>query len=227
MLSIRPRKGLFPRNSVCTSIEPLAVTRGGPLPLGDIAPRSSRLESFYLQSGRESSGGFSARPDIYRSYRDNAPRIARQQIATGNVDMVQVLADYYAEVPGSVWSLQCPAHRMRRSPAHWRYAARPEPQRPRVIARRASVERSRWFTGGRSRWASAALRCVRSWGRYGSAKAGYAGLTRCLCSRLASGGPTRTRTWNQGIRVIREFLPGADYLFARSLRWEGAGRSSL
>jgi hypothetical protein len=130
MLSIRPRKGLFPRNSVCTSIEPLAVTRGGPLPLGDIAPRSSRLESFYLQSGRESSGGFSARPDIYRSYRDNAPRIARQQIATGNVDMVQVLADYYAEVPGSVWSLQCPAHRMRRSPAHWRYAARPEPQRP-------------------------------------------------------------------------------------------------
>jgi hypothetical protein len=40
-------------------------------------------------------------------------------------------------------------------------------------------------------------------------------------------GPTRTRTWNQGIRVIRGFLPGADYLFARSLRWWGAGRSCL
>src|SRR6185437_187558 len=44
---------------------------------------------------------------------------------------------------------------------------------------------------------------------------------------LGKNGPTRTRTWNQGIRVIREFLPGADYLFARSLRWWGAGRSSL
>jgi len=42
-----------------------------------------------------------------------------------------------------------------------------------------------------------------------------------------SNGPTRTRTWNQGIRVIREFLPGADYLFARSFCWWGAGRSSL
>jgi hypothetical protein len=40
-------------------------------------------------------------------------------------------------------------------------------------------------------------------------------------------GPTRTRTWNQGIRVIRGFLPGADYLFARNFRCVGAGRSSL
>ena len=45
---------------------------------------------------------------------------------------------------------------------------------------------------------------------------------------LACGGPTRTRTWNQGIRVLRRFPPGADYLFTlrRCGGW-GAGRSSL
>ena len=42
------------------------------------------------------------------------------------------------------------------------------------------------------------------------------------------GGPTRIRTWNQGIRGFRLFPVGADYLFARSVRcWVGAGRSSL
>ena len=33
------------------------------------------------------------------------------------------------------------------------------------------------------------------------------------------GGPTRTRTWNQRIRLFRRFPYGADYLFTRSLRW--------
>jgi len=45
-----------------------------------------------------------------------------------------------------------------------------------------------------------------------------------------NGGPTRIRTWNQGIREPRSFPTGADYLFTRSgmsIRWWGAGRSSL
>ena len=44
---------------------------------------------------------------------------------------------------------------------------------------------------------------------------------------LRIGGPTRTRTWNQRIHVARSFRPGVDYLITRSLRWWGAGGSSL
>lgn len=39
----------------------------------------------------------------------------------------------------------------------------------------------------------------------------------------AFGGPTRIRTWNQGIRVFRRFPSGADYLFTLRLRRVGCG----
>ena len=47
-------------------------------------------------------------------------------------------------------------------------------------------------------------------------------LHECAYSAKAPGrgnGPTRIRTWNQGIRVSRGFPPGADYLFTLHLRW--------
>ena len=44
---------------------------------------------------------------------------------------------------------------------------------------------------------------------------------------LENGGPTRTRTWNQRIHVTRRFRGGVDYLITLSIRWWGAGRSSL
>ena len=44
---------------------------------------------------------------------------------------------------------------------------------------------------------------------------------------LVVGGPTRTRTWNQRIHFVRNFRSGVDYLITLSLRWWGAGRSSL
>lgn len=37
------------------------------------------------------------------------------------------------------------------------------------------------------------------------------------------GGPTRIRTWNQGIRVFRRFPSGADYLFTLRLWRVGCG----
>ena len=57
----------------------------------------------------------------------------------------------------------------------------------------------------------------------------YAKLAGCspLASESLLGGPTRTRTWNQGIRSTRRFPPGADYLFTPGFRRSGAGRSSL
>jgi hypothetical protein len=41
--------------------------------------------------------------------------------------------------------------------------------------------------------------------------------------RREVGGPTRIRTWNQGIRDPRKFPPGADYLFTHSHRLGGCG----
>ena len=40
------------------------------------------------------------------------------------------------------------------------------------------------------------------------------------------GGPSRTRTYDQGIHVVRRFPGGVDYLITLAVRW-GAGRSSL
>ena len=40
---------------------------------------------------------------------------------------------------------------------------------------------------------------------------------------LQCGGPTRTRTWNQGIRMTRPFPAGADYLFTLSVTLVGCG----
>jgi hypothetical protein len=40
---------------------------------------------------------------------------------------------------------------------------------------------------------------------------------------LSRGGPTRIRTWNQGIRVFRRFPSGADYLFTLRLWRMGCG----
>jgi hypothetical protein len=51
---------------------------------------------------------FTHRPDIYQSYRDNSLRVAQRQIAAGNVDMVQILANFYAGIPGSMSSYVIP-----------------------------------------------------------------------------------------------------------------------
>ena len=40
---------------------------------------------------------------------------------------------------------------------------------------------------------------------------------------IKCGGPTRIRTWNQGIRVFRRFPSGADYLFTLRLWRMGCG----
>ena len=45
---------------------------------------------------------------------------------------------------------------------------------------------------------------------------GWLGLARQLLAQSEFGGPTRIRTWNQRIRVLRLFPGGADYLFTHN-----------